>query len=104
MKGSDLMGNKSPDVNVGSLELLKKVNPETLKLLEKYKMDMSIRELSPKTVTNYLSDIGQWLRYIYINQDNKCITDITEDEITEFLFYCKQAGNETRRNKRRMSS
>ena len=104
MKGSDLMGNKSPDVNVGSLELLKRVNPETLKLLEKYKMDMSIRELSPKTVTNYLSDIGQWLRYVYLHQENKCITEITEDEITEFLFYCKQAGNETRRNKRRMSS
>lgn len=98
------MGKRSQELDLGSLELLKEVNKDTTKLVEKYKMDMSIRELSPKTIENYLSDLGQWFRYIIIYQDNKSVLEITEEDLSEFLFFCKQSGNETRRNKRRMSS
>lgn len=85
-------------------EKIKNINSETIKLWNKYKIDMSIRELSENTINGYWNDIQQWCIYIYDNQDNKCITELSEDDITEFLYYCKMQGNNTRRMKRRMSS
>lgn len=81
-----------------------KINKETLKLLQKYKVDMSLRELSEKSVYGYITDIYAWLAYIYIFQDNKNILEIDEDDLTEFFYYCKTEGNNSRRMKRRMSS
>lgn len=34
----------------------KQVNPETLRLFQKYQIDMSIRDLSEKTIRGYNSD------------------------------------------------
>lgn len=85
-------------------EKLKKINPETMKLWNKYLVDMSLRELSPKSVSGYKNDTEHWFIYIYDNQGNQCVTDLTQDDIEEFLFYCKQGGNNSRRMKRRMST
>lgn len=82
----------------------KEINPENLKLWKKYELDMNLRELSPKSIYQYKRDIMQWLTYIYENQFNANITDIQEDDIEEFIFYCKQNGNNTERIKRRLSS
>ncbi|MBQ0036827.1 MAG: tyrosine-type recombinase/integrase [Firmicutes bacterium] len=100
----DSKSKRSPNLELGTTELLKECNKESLKLLEKYKIDMSLRELSPKSIENYLSDISQWFRYIKIYQDDKCITDLEEEDLTEFFYFGKMGGNSTRRNKRRMSS
>jgi len=94
----------SPKIRFYDVEKLSKINPETMKLWKKYEVDMSLRELSLKTVEGYTNDIQHWLLYIYDNQGNQCITDLDEDDITEFLFYCKKGGNNSRRMKRRMSS
>ena len=81
-----------------------KINKDTLAYLKKYKIDMGIRELSPKTVYNYETDLYSWFAYIYIFQDNKSILEIDEDDLTEFFYFCKTEGNNSRRMKRRMSS
>ena len=81
-----------------------KLNKENIKLLKKYKVDMSIKELSEKTIYNYETDLLAWFSYIYIFQDNKNILEIDEDDLTEFFYYCKSEGNNSRRLKRRMSS
>ncbi len=96
-------GNRSNNLDLGSLDLINKCNPETLMFLEKYKIDMSVRELSDRTIENYLSDLGQWFRYIYLYQNNKSVKDLDEDEIVQFLYFAKTTGNSTRRNKRRTS-
>ena len=41
---------RSKRINLYDEEKLKQVNPENMKLLEKYQIDMSIRDLSPNTV------------------------------------------------------
>ena len=83
---------------------LKLINPETLELLNKYEVDMKIRELSEKSIYQYLNDIHQWLIYVLDNQGNQSVKDLTDEDITEFLYYCKLEGNNSRRMKRRMSS
>lgn len=83
---------------------LANINKETIKLYNKYKVDMSLRELSEKTVSGYDNDLSHWFIYIYDNQGNQCITDLEEDDLTEFLYYCKSKGNNAERMKRRMSA
>lgn len=85
-------------------KIIAKINPETIKLWKKYEIDMSLRELSEKTIAGYTNDCQHWFIYVYNNQGNQCVTELTEDDITEFLYYCKVNGNNSRRMKRRMSS
>lgn len=98
------MAERSKRIEVYNSEKLSNVNDETMKLFKKYKMDMELRELSPATIAAYESDLSQWFIYIYDNQGNQSITDLDEDDLTEFFYYCKKEGNNSRRIKRRMSS
>ena len=95
---------RSKRIIIGGQELEDQINPENRKLLDRYIMDMEIRELSEKSIYSYKCDIIAWLKYLVKNQFNPLITDLTEDDIEEFIFYCKQQGNHTERIKRRMSS
>lgn len=83
---------------------LKNINKDTAKLYDKYKIDMTIRELSEKTIAGYENDLQHWFIFIYDNQDNQCITELEEDDIVEFIYFCKKQGNNSRRIKRRISS
>lgn len=85
-------------------EKISRINPENLKLMQKYEIDMSLRELSPKTIYAYQNDLEQWLIYIFDHQFNQSVTQLTDDDITEFLYFCKQQGNNVERMKRRMAS
>jgi site-specific recombinase XerD len=98
------MAEMSKKIRFYDEEKLKNINQETTKLYNKYKVDMSLRELSKKTVSGYDNDLSHWFIYIYDNQGNQCITDLEEDDITEFLYYCKTNGNNAERMKRRMSA
>ena len=80
------------------------INKENLKILQKYKRDMEIRELSKNTIYNYETDLMAWFRYLVKEQFNPVVTELTEDDIEEFLYFCKEEGNNTERMKRRMAS
>ncbi len=98
------MLERSKRINLHNEEKLKQINPDTLKLTQKYKIDMSLRELSDKTVYQYEKDLNQWLIYVLDHQFNQCVTELSDDDITEFLYFCKQQGNNVERMKRRMAS
>lgn len=98
------MAVKSAPIRVYDSEKLAKVNPETMKLWKKYLIDMELRELSQGTKDGYLNDLQHWWLFIYDHQENRCVTELDEDDITEFLYWCKTQGNNSRRMKRRMSS
>lgn len=80
------------------------INEDTKKFLKKYRMDMELRELSPNTIYSYFSDLNGWLIWVLDNQNNKCVTELDEDDLMEFFYFCKKEGNNTRRLKRRMAS
>ena len=94
----------SPKIRFKDDDKLKKVNPETLKLWNKYKIDMTLRELSEKTIAGYENDFEHYLIFIYDNFANKNVTEMDEDNIVEFLYFCKSNGNNSRRIKRRIST
>ena len=94
----------SPKIRVRDAEKLKQINPETKKLWNKYKVDMSLRELSEKTIAGYENDFEHFILYVLDNFDNRSVTELDESDITEFLFFCKTSGNNSRRIKRRMST
>lgn len=98
------MAERSKRIVLNNAEKLSKVNGETKMLMQRYQMDMELRELSKTTVAAYLSDLKQWFVYVYDNQQNKSVLEITEDDLTEFFYFCKKEGNNSRRIKRRMAS
>lgn len=85
-------------------EKLKRINSDSLKLLQKYRVDMLLRDLSQRTIYSYENDIQQWLIYVYDNQFNQSVCELTDDDIEEFLYYCKMQGNNVARMRRRISS
>ena len=98
------MPERSKRIVLADPEKLAKVNPETLSLMKKYEIDMALRELSEKTIYQYQKDLEQWFIYILDNQFNQSVKDLTDDDITEFFYFCKQNGNNTERMKRRMAA
>ena len=103
-KGSDKMAERSKRINLHDDEKLKNVNPESLKLYQKYQVDMSIRDLSENTIYGYNTDLQQWFVFMHDNQFNLSVLEATEDDITEYYYWRKQQGNNVNRQKRVMSS
>ena len=98
------MSERSKRIVLHNEEKLKQINPETQKLMQKYKIDMSLRDLSPKSIYSYEKDLNQWFIYILDHQFNQSVTELSDDDITEFLYFCKQEGNNVERMKRRMAA
>jgi integrase len=98
------MAEMSKKIHFYDEEKLKKINPETLHLFERYKIDMTIRELSIKSIEGYTNDLQHWFIYNYDNLGNPSVKDLKEDDIVEFIYFCKMKGNNSRRMKRRISS
>ena len=96
--------NRSHPIHMYDKQKASQINAESKKLLRDYKKDMSLRELSPGTIDGYLSDLNQWLIYVLDNQDNRSVLELDEDDLTDFFYYCKSNGNNTRRMRRRYAS
>ncbi len=98
------MAERSKRICLYNEETAKNINQETLKLFQKYQIDMSIRDLSENTVKQYNADLMQWFIYMHDNQFNLSVLDATEDDISEYYYWRKQHGNNVNRQKRIMSS
>ena len=98
------MAERSKRICLYNEETAKNINQETLKLFQKYQIDMSMRDLSENTVKQYNADLMQWFIYMHDNQFNLSVLDATEDDISEYYYWRKQQGNNVNRQKRIMSS
>ena len=98
------MAERSKRICMYDAEKAKQINPETLKLFQKYQIDMSIRDLSPTSILGYNSDLMQWFIYMYDNQFNLSVLEATDEDIEEYHYWRKQQGNNVNRQKRVMSS
>ena len=98
------MVERSKRVYLYDKDKMEHINPETLKLFQKYQVDMSIRDLSKNTVEQYNADLKQWFIFMYTHQYNLSVLEATEDDITEYYYWRKQQGNNVNRQKRVMAS
>lgn len=83
---------------------IKLINPDTIKIFEKYQVDMMMRNLSENTIYHYKLDLMQWFIYVLDKQDNKSVVELTDDDISEFLYFCMKEGNHSERIKRRTAA
>ena len=83
---------------------IKNINPESLQLLERYKIDMMMRNLSEGTQQHYVWDLQQWFIFVLDFQGNRSVTELTDDDLTEFLYFCKKEGNNAARIKVRIAT
>ena len=95
---------RSERIDLQVAENLHRVNPENLQLLNKYKVDMTIRDLSQGTQYQYLTDLKMWFVWIVDNQNNRSVLELEDDDITEWLYFCKSQGNITARITFRISA
>lgn len=98
------MAERSKSILLYDKNKEKSINEETLKLFQKYQVDMSIRGLSEKSVKQYNSDLMQWFIFMHDNQFNLSVLDVKEDDLEEYYYWRKQQGNNVNRQKRVMSS
>lgn len=86
------------------IEVKGEISPENQKIWNQYYRAMKMKGLSDKTIYNYQKDLEQWFRFMNTEQFGLNVLDATEDDISEFLFYCQEQGNNANRIKRRMSA
>lgn len=98
------MAGRSKRICMYDEEKLKNINPETLRLFQKYQIDMSIRDLSENSIKGYTSDLYQWFIYMYDNQFNLSVLECTDEDLEEYFYFRKQEGNNVARQRRIMSS
>lgn len=98
------MTERSKRIYLHNEEKIKNINPETLKLFQKYQVDMSIRDLSKNTIDQYNSDLLQWFVFMHDNQFNLSVLEATDEDLEEYFYWRKQKGNNVNRQKRVMSS
>ena len=80
------------------------INPENMKLLRLYERDMAMRELSVKTQYVYKQDLLSWFKFMQTVQMGMTVVGSNEDDIEEYIFYCKEQGNNTNRIKGKEAS
>lgn len=97
------MAVRSKRIDLHTAEKLHLVNPESLQLLERYLIDLSLRDRADTTKYQYETNLKQWFVFILECQGNRSVLELTDDDITEFLFWCKNQGNNTMRMKVRTS-
>lgn len=94
---------RSKRIELYDIEKVSIINPDNLRLLEKYKVDMSVRDLAESTQKQYIQGLYQWFIFILDKQDNRSVLDMEDDDITEFLYFCKREGNNAARMRLRIS-
>lgn len=77
------------NVSIYRKEVLEKVNIKSVECLQAYLKNLTLGNLKPSTIENDIATIIRWLEYIYEEMNDKCILDMTIDDIEEYAYYLK---------------
>lgn len=81
------------NVSIYRREVLEKVNIKSVECLQAYLKNLTLGNLRPATIEDNVSTIIRWLEYIYDEMDDKCILDMTIEDIEEYAYYLKVKRN-----------
>ena len=94
---------RSKKVNF-SQETEDSINPDNLRFLRRYEVALGNAGKSKATIYNYERDLINWLCYVNEYQDNMHVKDIEMEDVEDFVFFCREHGNNNKRIQRRLSS
>ena len=81
-------------------EKIKKINPESITIYERYKIDMVMRNLSERTQQHYVWDLQQWLIWVLDNQGMSVLDKdkgvVSLDGQVDSIYYSEET-NETKK-------
>jgi len=77
------------NISIYRREVLEKVNIKSVECLQAYLKNLTLGNLKPETIENNIATIIRWLEYIYEELDDKCILDMTIEDIEEYAYYLK---------------
>lgn len=77
------------NISIYRREVLEKVNIKSVECLQAYLKNQALSNLKPETIENNIATIIRWLEYIYEELDDKCILDMTIEDIEEYAYYLK---------------
>lgn len=72
---------------ITSPELIKKINPDNVKLMEKFLKNFATKR-SPKSVVVYRSNLNIFMCYNVMFNDNMAFVDLKKRDLMEFFDYC----------------
>lgn len=81
------------NVSIYRREVLEKVNIKSVECLQAYLKNLTLGNLKPETIENNIATIIRWLEYIYEEIDDKCILDMTIEDLEEYAYYLKAKRN-----------
>lgn len=77
------------NVSIYRREVLEKVNIKSVECLQAYLKNLTLGNLKPVTIERNIASIIRWLEYVYEEQNDKCILDMTVEDIEEYAYYLK---------------
>lgn len=80
------------------------INPKNQQLWNSYKRAKRVAGRSEKTLYNYECDVMQFFKFLNVECFDAVVTDITEEEVENYIGYCLEQGNNEKRIRRRISS
>ena len=81
-----------------------KVNKDSKAVVNDYIMELKSRDLSEKTIYQYIADIKAFLVYVHNELDNKYILDIKRKEFRRFFLWMQDSKKSNARINRMQSS
>ena len=80
---------KYRNISIYRREVLEKVNIKSVEQLQLYLKNLALSNRKPTTIERDIATIIRWLEYIYDEMDDKCILDMTTEDIEEYAYYLK---------------
>lgn len=98
------MPRKTRQNSITSPELLGRVNPKNIKLLDEYVAYMRSVQRSEKTIAGYVSDLRIFFVWLLENADNKFFIDINKRDIIRYQAYLSGQNQNSPARIRRLKS
>lgn len=91
--------------NRAGLVIEGEINKQNLIAYKMYVGHNQLKGLSQKTIDGYEYDLFSWFRFLNTYQDDKIYSEVTTEDIEEFLMFCRvEGGNQASRLQRRCAA
>lgn len=81
------------DVVIYRRDILEKVNYQNVDYAQQYLKNLMLNDISSNAKSNKIFSLTSWFDYIYENQEDKCVTELNENDLEEYFYYMSSVKN-----------